>query len=79
MTLADTSGTWYGAGDESLTGDSLWNDWIVWVDGNPENPDDLNKPKAPQKGAWEETPVTTLNVEDFSEFIHGYYYLYCVK
>ena len=79
VTLADTSGTWYGAGDESLTGDSLWNDWIVWVDGDPENPDDFNKPKAPQKGAWEETPVTTLNVEDFSEFIHGYYYLYCVK
>lgn len=79
VTLADTSGTWYGAGDESLTGDSLWNDWIVWVDGDPENPDDFNKPKAPQKGAWEETPVTTLNVEDFSEFIHRYYYLYCVK
>lgn len=79
VTLADTSGTWYGAGDGSSTGDSLWNDWIVWVDGDPENPDDLNKPKAPQKGAWEETPVTTLNVEDFSEFIHGYYYLYCVK
>lgn len=79
VTLADTSGTWYGAGEEFSTGDSLWNDWIVWVDGDPENPDDLNKPKAPQRGDWVDTPVTTLNVEDFSEFIHGYYYLYCVK
>lgn len=79
VTLADTSGTWYGAGEEFSTGDSLWNDWIVWIDGDPEDPDDLNKPKAPQKGDWVDTPVTTLNVEDFSEFIHGYYYLYCVK
>lgn len=67
--LADKSGTWYAAGEEFSTGDGLWNAWCS------------ESLIAPNKGtgAYVDVPVNSVNIENFSDYINSYYWLYKVE